>query len=78
MLPFRPLRSSQTPNGGAETFETQHERELAKLALKKAQAQETQDRIMRSLYPTPEDKQVAAADAQLQIDQHYRTKEQQR
>ena len=33
---------------------------------------------MRSLYPTPEDKQVAAADAQLQIDQHYRTKEQQR
>lgn len=33
---------------------------------------------MRSLYPTPEDKQVAAHDAQIQIDQHYRTKEQQR
>ena len=33
---------------------------------------------MRSLYPTPEDKAVAAMDAKQHIDQHYQIKEQQR
>jgi len=69
----RPKKSnSQTTT---ETMDSQYEREQQYWAGKAARYQQTQDRLLRSVYPTTEDKVNNADEIKQVLDQHYRAKE---
>lgn len=72
----RPVKgTSQATN---VTDQKQFDREQEAMSLKAARHQETQDRLLRSLYPTPQDKLAATDAVKDALEQHMRAKEQQR
>ncbi|GAX77416.1 hypothetical protein CEUSTIGMA_g4861.t1 [Chlamydomonas eustigma] len=69
----RPPRSQS--QASTETFESQYEREKQFWAMKQAKSQETSERLMKSLYPTREDKADAAFEAKSHLDEQLQIKE---
>ncbi|KAG1657954.1 hypothetical protein FOA52_004725 [Chlamydomonas sp. UWO 241] len=73
----RPLRS-EASKATAENLDAAYQAEQEHWASKATRAQATQDRLLRSIYPTGESKALAAEEVKQALDQHYRAKEQQR
>eukprot|EP00955_Chlamydomonas_euryale_P078293 363127-Chlamydomonas_euryale.AAC.4 len=72
----RPLKDGSQAT--AENLDSAYTREQAYWAGKQQRAAATQDRLLRSIYPTSDDKHAAAEEIRQVLDQHHKAKELQR